>query len=199
MRFLFMSVCILVAIPPVAFAEGEASVRPPIISGPAPLAEVRPELPNIKQGNVQVSGSFGAGYSSYSRATYYLNPTAEYFVANRFSIGGSIESSISSNYSSYGIGPSLSYYFWRSDKWAAVIGTGVLYNSTNGSTNYYTYSSTYQMESWSAIGKLGLSYFINPSVSFGPIFSYQSVINRNPTEVYGATTSNLLFQLSIFL
>jgi hypothetical protein len=52
-------------------------------------------MPNIQQGNISVGGNLGMGYSTYSQAIYYVNPTAEFFVLNRLSMGGTVESSFS--------------------------------------------------------------------------------------------------------
>jgi len=181
-----------------AFAASDApSASAPNLTTHAARTDLPNDFqPNIKSGNLAVGGSFGSGYSTYSNVTFYLNPTLEYFVIDRLSLGGSIYYSNSSTYKSYGLGPSFSYYFWQQERWAAFFGGGAVYHDTfDGSyySGYYNY--------WTAQAKLGLNYFVYPTVAFGPFLSYGHTFSNQNSDI-SVSDSNygqLLFQFSVFL
>ncbi len=189
---------LLLFISPLAIAEVKS---PETSKTETSVAETTPEatteMPNINKGNVAVAGSLGLAYSSYTGAIYFLNPSAEYFVLNSFSVGGTVQSTISKHSRSFGMGPSLSYYFWQNKKWASYIGAGALYTTvrTENISNQYTAVSQY----WSANGTLGLNYFLTPSVSFGPVFNYDYTFPDDNPKSVGSSYSTLIFKLSVFL
>lgn len=145
---------------------------------------------NIRKGNVAVGGDLGASYSTYSGSTLYLNPSAEYFIADRFSIGGMLTTTLSENFQSYGIGPSATYYFWNQNKWAASTGLAVRYSTSNSE---YDNSSSY----WTGMAKFGMGYFATPSVSFGPQLTVYHDIGDSKAS--SSTWSTLLFQFNVYL
>ncbi len=145
---------------------------------------------NIRKGNVAVGGDLGASYSTFGGSAVYLNPSAEYFIADRLSVGGTLTSTLSENYQSYGIGPSATYYFWSQNKWAASTGLAIRYSN---SSSEYDSSSSY----WTGMAKLGIGYFATPSVSFGPQLTIYRDIGDGDTSA--STWSTLLFQFNVYL
>ena len=183
----FLSVLLFLGITALSFASRAATESKMAM----PRATQLTELPNVNKGNWAVGGDFGAGYSTtYSQGSLYVNPTAEYFVIDRLSIGGVIQSSFSSDYTNIGIGPSATWHYWQSDRWTATVGLSAVYSEGNYKKSSFDYSS------WTGTAKLGANYFITPSVSFGPFLSHQR--NIKDFDPNGGFTS-LLFQFSIFL
>jgi hypothetical protein len=122
-----------------------------------------PKIANIQKGNVQVGGSLG--FSHYnsggtSASSYYFDPQAEYFVMDRLSVGGSISfmgQSGNYSYTSYGLGPSLSYYFYESGPMAAYVAQAIEFNKISDQTETFVRGRS----------SLGIKYFIVPQVAFG--------------------------------
>ena len=169
-----------------AAAHSETSAVPTMTS-----SEIAPA--NIRKGNVAVGGDLGASYSTLGGSTVYLNPSAEYFIADRFSIGGTLTSTLSDNYKSYGIGPSATYYFWNQNQWAASTGLAIRYSASNYEDGQYDSRNT----NWTGVAKLGVGYFATPSVSFGPQLTIYRDIRDGTTSA--STWSTLLFQFNIYL
>ncbi len=150
-------------------------------------------VPNLMEGNVSVGGNVGASYSTYSGLIFQFNPTIEFFVANRFSIGGTVSSYFAKDFSSFGLGPAATYYFWHQDRWAGFVGAGLLMESTNWQNSY----ADVRTIGYKGQFKIGSTYFINPSVSVGPVLSLTKSIGepRSPGEDFG----NLMIQFNIHL
>lgn len=187
--------CFLLLTPLCTFAQQDSGSNQSVLAAPTE-AKTQSELANINRHNMEVGGTFGAGYSSYSGGTFNLNPTIEYFVSTHFSIGGTVNFSNSDLFYTLGVGPSASYYFWQNQKWAAKVGLGLSYMTSESDDS----SESALRTSVSGRGKLGINYFINPAVSFGPEYTYAKTLDRNYKGL-GDTVgySTLLFQLSVFL
>lgn len=171
--------------------ESIATVESPKVTAEA--ANLNPEdqwTPNLGKGHWTVGGNFGVLYSTYSSATYFVNPEAEYFATDRLSLGGTLNASTWSSGSSIGLGPSFSYYVLKSDRWASSIGGSLVYSRDNWG------SSTDRQ--WTANGRIGLEYFLTPSVSFGPRVQVSRVLNQSELGLPSTQTS-ALFQFSIHL
>ena len=166
-----------------AAAPSETSAVPTMTS-----SEISPA--NIRKGNVAVGGDLGASYSTLGGSTVYLNPSAEYFIADRVSVGGTLTSTLSENYKSYGIGPSATYYFWNQNKWAASTGFAIRYSN---SSSEYDRNSSY----WTGVARFGAGYFATPSVSFGPQLTIYRDIGGGDAST--STWSTLLFQFNVYL
>ena len=169
--------------PEVAASGTEKSELPTMTS-----SEIAPA--NIRKGNVAVGGDLGASYSTLGGSTVYLNPSAEYFIADRVSVGGTLTSTLSENYKSYGIGPSATYYFWNQGQWAASTGLAIRYSN---SSSEYDRNSSY----WTGVARLGAGYFATPSVSFGPQLTIYRDIGDG--DASASTWSTLLFQFNVYL
>lgn len=119
--------------------------------------------PKISKGDVMLGGSLGFAYSTYSRLSFELNPTVEYFVADRFSLGGTIGFTISDSHTYYLIGPSATYYFWRDENLTANVGAELRTGAYNWAEGRSGFSS--------GRFRLGLNYFLSPEVSIGPLLT----------------------------
>lgn len=146
---------------------------------------------NTAPGNVAVGGGFGFTHTEFSGGTFYINPVAEYFVWENVSVGGTLQLSIGRDYRYYGIGPSISYYFWRSENWVALVGGQLEYtrseNVSSGSASDSVYANL----------KLGALNFLTPSVAFGPELLLESRIA--PSSSSSNNFLSLRFQLAVFL
>ena len=118
------------------------------------------KLKNINQGNWEVGGNLGIGYSSISGTIIDTNPRFQYFFIKNLSFGATVEYDRSSKSERISIGPSMSYYFWESGKWATYFGQNIVWSKYSG--NYLNGSSK-------AIGQssIGVNYFVFPSVALG--------------------------------
>ena len=114
---------------------------------------------------------------------------------DRFSIGGSVVTSLSTDYKNYGVGPSLSYYFFQKDKWASFFALGAFYQESHYSS-YYD-NTTYQ--NFSGQAKLGLNYFIYPSVAIGPLLSFDHSFSHPSDSYYNSNSARLFLLFSVFL
>lgn len=130
-------------------------------AAPQPVA---PFVPNINQGNFEISGSVGLGYSTPSGFLAQLNPTFRYFIFKHFSFGITGDVNASQVGTAWSGGPSASFYFWNSERWAAYLGEDVT----------YTFSNYLELDSspWESYSKLGFNYFITREVAFGPALVY---------------------------
>ncbi len=84
---------------------------------------------NILKGHMQVGGGFNYRQSSPSNgelnSNYGIYPQVEYFVIDHLSLGGTLNffgQNGSTTYTGYGIGPSLSYYFYQRNSIATYVG-----------------------------------------------------------------------------
>ncbi len=149
---------------------------------------------NILKSNIEVGGSFALGYGSATGFGVTLNPAVEYFVMDKLSVGGTVNLYTSADYQTYGAGPSFTYYFMQKAQWAAFAGGSGLYNN-NYASSYNAYSNL------SVTAKVGLNYFVDASVAFGPSLSYTEYSMRNSGgyDPYQSSNISLLFHLSVFL
>lgn len=124
----------------------------------------------ITQGHVQVAGSGSYSSSSgniRSQTRLFLAPSVEYFIMDHFSLGGSLNwLSISDTPSDVSFGPSATYYFFESDRWAGSLEFGAAFGLSESA--YDSFIS----------GGLGLRYFFVPSVAIGPRVLVQNFSDR---------------------
>lgn len=161
---LSMVVSFLLGFLPRAFAEGEAALTAPISES----VSASTFEPKVNQGDIMVGGSLGFAYHTFSRLTFELNPTIEYFVVDRLSLGGTVGLSFSEYSNSYLVGPSATYYFWKEDRLTANVGAELRI----GRYEYDSYDSG-RVTKTATLGRfrLGLNYFLTPEVSVGPVFT----------------------------
>jgi hypothetical protein len=123
--------------------------------------------PLINKGNWFVDGSgrlswYGGLAKKY--LSYDVSAELEYFLADRFSLGGGTAVDGGDGTSTYaGIGPSATYFFWQDDQWAASVGAGVTVGLTAASAD-----AVLSAES-------ALRYFLTPSLAIGPGFRLRHV------------------------
>jgi len=127
-------------------------------------------LTGIEQGKIKAGGGFDLSYGENQKLTLNISPTAEYFVTDRLSLGGTFSLAIpfGTGLSYYSIGPSATFYFWKQERLAASFSESVAYARLSGVG--YPPVSTGALISTT---KLGVEYFFTPSVSFGPAFQWR--------------------------
>lgn len=76
------------------------------------------------------------------------------------------------------VGPSATYYFLQANHLAPFIKGRLNWNSTQIDNSYLDLSSfnfvpsTESLDYWSTTIQLGVNYFFNPSIAFGPAFEW---------------------------
>ncbi len=150
-RFFYsMALCTLLlsfAVP--AMAQGESSTEVP-------------QLPiKINQGNWEIGGegNYFRSNESGGLRLLTLTPRAEYFIMNRFSVGGRINY-IDSNRASteVQVGPGFSWYIMQIGRSVLLIDQAILWVNPSGSEQTYFAGDT----------GLGIDFFLSPSVAVGP-------------------------------
>jgi len=103
-----------------------------------------------------------------------LNTETEYFLIDRFSLGGSfVLLDTSTSATNLALGPSATFFFLRDGKWASYIGLGFGFGLTSATTD------------WALLSDVGLEYFITPSVAIGPSFFYNHSNDGGSVNRYG--------------
>ena len=143
---------------------------------------------NINKGDTSVGGSVTLSYNTVGGTYFYVNPNAQYFIADNFSLGGSISytSYSGSNIGYVNLGPAMTYYFWSQEKMAAFLGVDFTVNATSNSSNNVTFD-----------GDIGLDWFVVPTVAFGPKIQFSHTF-INPDSASNSYYS-LLAMFSVFL
>lgn len=150
--------------------------------------------PKVNRGDVMVGGSLGFSYSTYSKLTFELNPTVEYFVADRLSLGGTVGLMFSESYNSYLVGPSATYYFWKEDRLTANVGAEIrfgYFEYDNGAGRVTENATTGRF-------RIGLNYFLTPEVSLGPVFTLDKAFGSGQSST-AIDNSTLKVQFQIHL
>ena len=140
---------------------------------------------NITKGHWNLGGSLQALSSGGGDVLFQVAPTGQYFVVDNFSAGAMIDyvwDNQGTFDSQYKMGPIVTYYIPVGSSSAANVGA------------YYLFAS-HDVRSLGLF--VGYSYFILPSVSFGPQFTYVSnyVPNISSNDNFG----QLIFQFGIYL
>lgn len=121
-----------------------------------------PQLPiMINKGNWEISGE-GNYFRSNDRSglrSLVLTPRAEYFILNRFSVGGRI-TYIDSNRAATEVqfGPGFSWYIMQIGRSVVLLDQAILW--VNPSDDQQTY--------FAGDTGLGIDFFLSPSVAVGP-------------------------------
>ena len=164
------------------------------LMGFLPKAFAQDIEPKINKGDMMVGGSVGFAYSTYSRLTFELNPTIEYFVVDRLSLGGTIGLGYSDAFVSYLLGPSATYYFWKSDRLTSSVGAEIRF----GGYEYERDSEPVRQTGTSGRFRMGLNYFITPEVSIGPIFTLDKAFGSGqPSTAIDSSTLKVQFQIHL--
>ena len=133
----------------------------PVVAQDAPDSQVAEKPIMINKGNWEIGGegnyfrsNEGTGLRSIT-----LSPRVEYFILNRFSVGGRLNY-IDSNRASteIQIGPGFSWYPLIIGRTALVVDQAILMINPAGSQQTYFAGDT----------GLGLDWFVSPSVAIGP-------------------------------
>jgi hypothetical protein len=116
-----------------------------------------------------------------------LTPHAEYFFVNRFSAGGTVEYTDDNILgTTYGIGPSATYYITHTEHMAVSIDQSIMWSKPYDGDNYVR----------GATG-LALDYFVTPSIAFGPALRAYYYFNGGLNKPDDAV--QLAFNFSLFL
>lgn len=142
-------------------------------------------IANINKGNIEIGGSFSISKNNNESSTnYYLAPSVEYFFVDNISIGGTLSLSglsggKSTDYSSYGIGPSASYYFFEQGTTAFYLSQSVTFNkwTNDGETSSLNVGNT----------SLGIKLFMVPQVAFGIALSTSYAIDSTKDQYINST------------
>ena len=158
-------------------------------------AKAETDFGNIHKGNLQTGGTinFSHGWQTGSSfLSLQISSPTEYFLLDHLSLGGTVSyfhsGGPSYNYDSFGVGPSGTYYFWTQDHLAAYLGEEFSYNKTSGSSIYTSYC-------FNSRTKLGVKYFLTPSVAIGPSIEYTHQFGRQ--EIPTADSISLIGAFSI--
>ncbi len=176
---------------PKAFAEGEASA----VASMSQTAIVSPIAPKVNQGDLMVGGSLGFSYSTFSRLTFELNPTIEYFIVDRLSVGGTIGLALNEASNRYLVGPSATYYFWKDDRLTANVGAELRFGQQE-----HDYFDTGRRTDTSTSGRfrLGLNYFLTPEVSIGPLLTFDKEFENSASPAaFENSTLKVQFQIHL--
>jgi hypothetical protein len=175
MRILAIALLALVTITTVAHAE---ETTPVVVTTPLP----------INRGDWEVGG--GASFTRNVRTNrrfLSISPKAEYFFVNRFSAGGTVEYTDDNiRGTTYGIGPSATYYITHTDALAVSLNQAVVWTKPYAGDNY-------------VMGATGLAvdYFVAPTIAFGPelrgVYYFNGGLDKPDDEV------QLRFAFSLFL
>jgi hypothetical protein len=144
-------------------------------------------LPNIQQGNWNVSGSLTATKNSGTRndsTQFFVSTAPRYFLIDRLALGLDFSVSTESNSNTVAaLGPSAAFYFWNQGHVAAYVSLGFPVGLTDSTV------------SWIADTRAGLDFFFNPSVALGPAVFYNHYFGRHYPDYsrYGFAAAFSLF------
>ena len=132
-----------------------------IFVGTSVFAEEANFTPNLLLGNYSIGGAITLQKetsANTSDVTYFdVDLGSEYFVQDTFSVGLAFSlSTITAKDTTGLLGPAASYFFWQSDRLAAYIHAAYQFGLSDA-----TVKSKLNV-------KLGLDYFVTPSVAIGP-------------------------------
>jgi hypothetical protein len=123
----------------------------------------------LNQGRSEIGFSeLGIGYSSARGLLFSAQANYQYFLVNRFSLGGGAfyqnTGGREGRFEYMGIGPSANYYFLTAQSWLAGIGQDLMFSKYNGDRENVSFVTT--------TSSLGLNYLIAPNSAFGASFNY---------------------------
>jgi hypothetical protein len=142
----------------------------------------------ITKGHAEVGG--GGYYQTAAEGSGWildLNPKVEYFILNRFSVGGTVryvDGSLIDN--TVEIGPSVTYYLTHTSNWAVSVDQSIRYALPEEGDNYIA-------------GETGLAfdYFFTESIALGPEVKALYFFNGDDDAPGDAT--RFLVNFSLFL
>lgn len=142
--------------------------------------------PNIKEGNVEVNGSFNLSRSTSSGSGTYFNiqTIGQYFIKDHLSLGADISYYTYRRNSSLAIGPAATLYFAVKENLAPYITlTPITWTNTSG----------YSHNLISSTVRAGVKFFLTDSVAFGPAVEYYHF-----WEQHGMRSSGNISLLGVF-
>ena len=142
----------------------------------------------LNTGNWEVAG--GASFTRNVRTNQRflsVTPHAEYFFVNRFSAGGTIVYTDDNVLgTTYGIGPSATYYITHTERWALSLDQAVVWSKPYVGDNYVQGSTG-----------LAFDFFVTPSIAFGPELKAYYYFNGGLNKPDDAV--QIAFNFSLFL
>jgi hypothetical protein len=123
----------------------------------------------LNQGRSEVGFSeLGIGYSSARGLLFSAQANYQYFLLDRFSLGGGAfyqnTGGREGRFEYMGIGPSANYYFITSQSWFAGFGQDLMFSKYNGDRDNMSFVTT--------TSSLGFNYLVAPNSAFGISLNY---------------------------
>ena len=138
----------------------------------------------LEQGSMLVGGSAGANVRSYdgsddSILTVSLFPRAEYFIADRFAVGGTVglgySSSGDENTTSFSVGPALTWYPMERDGAIPYLRAGAGWGRSSHSGGFLDGEADF----WSLDAGVGLLLLLNEAVGLETELFVQRTSSEN--------------------
>jgi hypothetical protein len=147
----------------------------------------------LDKGNTQLGGRFSWSQTDTDRnssnyiSTLLIAPSAECFIMDNFSLGGTLtylSNKVSSSTSNdfLGIGPSATFYFGAHDDLAYYFHQVIIYTQQLATSNQ---GATY------GTSDLGVRFFANSKVAFGIGVDYNYNIGIQGTSTFGQVNASL--------
>lgn len=128
----------------------------------------------IRKGDWTVGGEAALSYSSVGGTELYTNWDAQYFIADRLSLGMLVQLQGGRDLDASGLGIKATYHFYEGDRTTFYVSGALSHHQYN--SEFFTNNSQYATL---GTATLGMNYFLNPHVSFGPRLEYRRVLNDN--------------------
>jgi len=141
---------------------------------------------NIQQGNWEVGGALNLSRGS-GETLFYVSPSAQYFMVDRFSLGFDAGWATQTHGTSfYSFGPVVTSYFLVQEALAPFVSLTPIEWNRSGSLTYYT--STL---------KLGVKYFLTESVAVAPLLRFQRVHESDRIRAANSGALQVLFSIHL--
>jgi len=142
----------------------------------------------IKKGNWTIAGDASANYNSQSGLEWSVRPSAEYFVADNFSVGGTFMYLHDKWSSTYGLGVAATYYFAEGENGVWFVRQALMY----AHSEFDAVAVSQKADDLLSSTTLGYNYFLTPSVAIGPR------VNVRTSQNYPYTNFSLLFGIQVY-
>ncbi len=139
---------------------------------------------SLEAGKWRLGSSFDVhGFGPWFR----ISPSIERFLTDDLSLGLTGSMNLCPGCSTWSIGATATYYFWKSGRWAAYVGETLAFKHFGGG-----------VDSLTSLTKVGVEYFFSPKVSLSPYLQTEKAFNPaaiTSTPPWGLSTG---VQLSIY-
>jgi hypothetical protein len=140
--------------------------------------------PKLNEGNWILGGAANFSFAKGATSSFQVSPEAEYFVIDNIALGVAGSYLVQGSYNSISIGPQVVFHMRASDTVVPYLAVKpiVINSYTGGGSAYY-----------STVGRVGVKFFLNDSVSFGPAAEWRHYWPQN-----GGTGSDAGSFLAVF-